>query len=937
MAMDAVNSGLIDDNLTLLEPGPASFMVVEPSGDEEQVLGLSQDLSLLNESLDPPKTESIFHSNPELDLKPEQYSSLIDLTADTMLKEGFEPKVMMPQELGEKEGILDQGSLGLGGDPAKENRPKSARVDEGECGVCQKGFVNSETKKNHLLAVHPCVRVFPCGLCQEPLFSSAHLKAHMRIHTKEKSLGHRPQDFKCEHCPQHGLNTNEKLLAHVEQCHAFQCPSCPIHFSTASVLTRHYRQVHFQRNKSVLKDSQVYIPATKVSIQLPGKCIFCPDGEIFATAKSFDQHVLENHPYKCPLCPKMVKHASSIRKHFKTHHSKQRAVFCRHCVSVFTNEKDCDIHNQICKGLDPKRLNAFKIPPLEELQRIEISTPDPDDFVAEVITEIPAVFEEGPCDAEYGDIEDMELDPYHEPENYDPPDTPISADQPNASEESESQGEEDEEDGEAIHPCKNCDEEFDSEPELLEHIVDNHPFTCPACHRPYKVLDSLRKHCKIMHENLYVAVCKICVLVFTDPESKQSHQRRVHKQSNGPDSVVVAKPRVTNGHSTPVGRSSSTDSTELCFQCPFCDKSYYVADSLRKHCKVIHDKVCVSCGYCYLSFKSIDDRKVHFNTKEHLENAQGFGVERSIVKPMVSVESRRPVFKASQQATAPPPPTPSAPKVTPPQPPKPRKPSPTKSTPKVEIKPPQRVPKYYECFWCDKKYDVGDSLRRHAKKVHGKFVSVCKFCPMSYTDMDIRDNHMGEVHGYVKANSFQTTPTVSIKKSPKPHISTKPMPVVASPSQKVKLGKEANQCGNWNCDLTFPSQYDLNEHIKEFHPIPCPICPDRRYRQRRNLTKHYKECHKGLKVFFCNNCDETFGTREKSEAHSETCDPNETPPDPIESRSTSPDFHGFDGVPTKKLKSQISATETFRTALKQIDNPVNLDWDLLEKVIDFHD
>ncbi|TRY77973.1 hypothetical protein TCAL_06914 [Tigriopus californicus] len=909
--MDAVNASLIDDNLTLLEPGPASFMVVDPppGGEAEPILGLSQDLDLLNEGVDPPQSDSIFPiAHGQLDLKPEQYSSLIDLTADTMLKEGFEPKVM--------------DSLGWAGEVAKENRPQSVRLDEGECGVCQAGFASSEAKKTHLLASHPCVRVFPCGLCQEPLFSSAHLKAHMRMHTKEKPLGQqRPQDFKCEHCAQYGLNTNEKLLSHVEQCHAFQCPSCPLHFPTAMVLTRHYRQMHFQRHKAVLKDSQVYIPATKVSIQLPGKCIFCPASEIFVTAKAFDQHVLENHPYKCPLCPKMVKHSTSIRKHFKTHHIKHRAVFCRHCVSVFTNEKDCEIHNQLCQGLDPKRLNAFKIPSLEELQRIEISTPDPDDFVAEVITEIPAVFEEGPCDGDYGDIEDMPVDEYLDPSaRFEPPDAPKADDQAEANEESESQPEEEEEE-EGSHPCKNCDEEFDSEPELLEHIVDNHPFTCPACHRPYKAYDSLRKHCRVMHENLYIAVCKICVLVFTDAESKQSHQRRVHKQS----SAIETPKRQTNGQSRAIlGRSSSTDSSEPCFTCPYCDKTYFVADSLRKHSKVVHGKVCVSCVYCGLSFTSIEERKVHLATPEHLEVARSFGAEQSIVKPpTVPLESRR---AAVVKAPVHPPTPPSIPQpATLSQSPSPTKvSSPVKRPASVVRRSTNKVPQLYECFWCDKKYDLGDSLRRHAKKIHDQFVSVCKFCPISYTDVEVRDAHMLESHHYKVGGIQPPTPSVPIQTSPPPHL-------------EIKLGPEANQCSNWNCNLTFPFRFDLEAHIKEFHPIPCPLCPDRRYRQRRTLLKHCRDVHKDLRVYFCDHCDETFCSEKQSLVHADNCKGNATLPDPIESRSTSPDFHGFDGVPTKKLKSQINATETFRTALKQIDNPLNLNWEILERVIEFQD
>ena len=46
---------------------------------------------------------------------------------------------------------------------------------------------------------------------------------------------------------------------------------------------------------------------------------------------------------------------------------------------------------------------------------------------------------------------------------------------------------EDEDSEDDVFKCKHCDEDFDEEDELLEHITENHPFDCPMCRRPYKV------------------------------------------------------------------------------------------------------------------------------------------------------------------------------------------------------------------------------------------------------------------------------------------------------------------------------------------------------------------------------------------------------------------------------------------------------------------
>ena len=68
------------------------------------------------------------------------------------------------------------------------------------------------------------------------------------------------------------------------------------------------------------------------------------------------------------------------------------------------------------------------------------------------------------------------------------------------------------------------------------------------------------------------------------------------------------------------------------------------------------------------------------------------------------------------------------------------------------------------------------------------------------------------------------------------------------------------------CDLTFCTGSQLEEHLKEKHTIPCTICDTKLLRSKTDLDYHMKACHS----FACTNCTQIFKTNTELLDHIKT-------------------------------------------------------------------
>ena len=91
------------------------------------------------------------------------------------------------------------------------------------------------------------------------------------------------------------------------------------------------------------------------------------------------------------------------------------------------------------------------------------------------------------------------------------------------------------------------------------------------------------------------------------------------------------------------------------------------------------------------------------------------------------------------------------------------------------------------CPWCDKPYDLANSLRKHSSKVHHKKTTVCRKCTKTFRTDEARDNHEADVHGGEDLDDFVPEQQQQVvRSSPAKRKAAAPLP---APSPKKKEEK----------------------------------------------------------------------------------------------------------------------------------------------------
>ena len=332
---------------------------------------------------------------------------------------------------------------------------------------------NSDHCKENISNNAPYLKAFRCVLCDMKIFSTYHLQTHTKIHTKEKPLGGRGDDNKCEVCGEKFVNFGG-LNGHVERYHMYQCSTCDKHFQSAKSLRRHFNREHGQKTAAAAATQQQQrmklTDSNRMSIKLPSKCGFCPHPAVFTSEPDFDRHVRDSHPLKCPLCPKMVKFRSSIRKHFKKFHKKFKPNFCQRCASVFLKPYQLESHKRSGK--------CWKNPVNANNSGEETSD----------------------CSSILSTTLELPQDDHHCRQSSSSSST-------------------------SIFTCKICQHESPSSLELNSHIAEIHPYQCPLCpDKGYKHVRGLKEHFKPNHaEKHELQVCKMCLKTYADKSEFSRH------------------------------------------------------------------------------------------------------------------------------------------------------------------------------------------------------------------------------------------------------------------------------------------------------------------------------------------------------------------------------------------------------------------------------
>ena len=342
---------------------------------------------------------------------------------------------------------------------------------------------------------------------------------------------------------------------HVEEiCSSAQCQqlSCEMRHPFICKFYRMYGNCKFENNCAFLheaSDEQLKIslleekfmhPDVLVSItisvaklasenkndKLP--CEYCRANEFFDSEHDVLEHIKTAHPIQCPYCPlKMFKYPTSVRKHFRKFHEDDTPYFCKDCTLVFTDQETVQDHME----------NEHAIPNVVVVTNIVQQNPFQNVFKSGITCIVCGEnnFESAQdliehrsethmyncldCDKEYKLTDSLRNHiRMHHNSNVN------------------------------MTCCKFCDKVFYDTRLKSGHVSTMHAdcsgtvetekslYKCPKCSKGYNIAKSLRKHCRVNHNNLSICFCDYCLEVFVSSVQRDAHQDKEHPSNKNSSS-----------------------------------------------------------------------------------------------------------------------------------------------------------------------------------------------------------------------------------------------------------------------------------------------------------------------------------------------------------------------------------------------------------------
>jgi len=155
--------------------------------------------------------------------------------------------------------------------------------------------------------------------------------------------------------------------------------------------------------------------------------------------------------------------------------------------------------------------------------------------------------------------------------------------------------------------CPNCEQIFDSEDALEEHIADTHSeekndIACPHCQEMMVDIDFLEDHIFENHQSkskrkkIFVGSnlkCKDCDKTFGNEQTLERHTKKFHTGKKGPKVMCdICNTEVSDL------KTHIKSHEEKKFQCEKCPKRYRTKFDLKTHMKSVHLSIKEPCPHC---------------------------------------------------------------------------------------------------------------------------------------------------------------------------------------------------------------------------------------------------------------------------------------------------------------------------------------------------
>jgi len=309
----------------------------------------------------------------------------------------------------------------------------------------------------------------------------------------------------------------------------------------------------------------------------PFKCTECDAGFI---RRSYLKYHMQNHTgeklYKCTMCDLSYTSGSSLKNHIRNH-TGEKPYKCEHCDAAFPRKAYLNHHEVVAHqcALPYNCDKCDKVYKTKSSLRMHMKTHIADN------EHHPNKCEKcGKTFTRQHDLKRHKLS-VHEKNSY---------------------------------KCELCDMSYTSKGSLVVHMrahTGEKPFACDLCDAKFARNTYLRIH-KHSHEKEKPFKCEICDTGFTVMSSLNQHMRRHNGEK--PFSCDLCDAKFFRKRSAVEHKRVHTG--EKPYSCQMCNKKFAWRCDLRRHVKV-HEETSIKCTECEMAFTSQIDLEAHF--KDHTD------------------------------------------------------------------------------------------------------------------------------------------------------------------------------------------------------------------------------------------------------------------------------------------------------------------------------
>ncbi|XP_041472505.1 zinc finger protein 11-like [Lytechinus variegatus] len=386
--------------------------------------------------------------------------------------------------------------------------------------------------------------------------------------------------------------------------------------------------------------------------------------------------------------------------------------------------------------------------------------------------------------------------------------------------------------------CKHCGKEYCHQSSLNEHVGKTQP-ECPKCKEKFACKTMRREH------------KKNCVLDYRQDEDKDFSQKLFNFPHHGesfPSKCDLSNHIVNHGKSYKCDISSQENNEhershddQMPFECQYCKKRFRLKHDLQVHIRIHTKEKPYECPYCKKKFSRKKECDMHVIKHPGVD----FPECSLCKKKFASLDMKHRHMKRYHGI--------------------------------VDLECTKE--NYHECQYCDKKFGLKGTLKKHIR-IHTKDKPFqCKHCGKEYSHQPSLSEHVGKTQPECPKCKEKFACKTMRRKHMKICVLDYLQDEDKEYSQKLI---NCSHCGEsfpskcdlanhnikhnaeksydcYYCDKSFPSPQERNEHERsheEQRPFECQYCK-KRFKLKHHLIDHIR-IHTREKRLVCKHCSKKF-------------------------------------------------------------------------------